>query len=795
MKKKIEIGQKSKVNIKWSVKPVDYSNDAENSIIAKFADKYGIPKSNITVEPVFIRKNDNGSTEHITDSMIGNVQDPLFQQELFRKYISDNEISGIDFDKIIEIDNEINSEIDYDLYDKRRRYSVKWIKWSNFMSYGPDNYFDFTTLKGLVLLTSEPANQGGKSTFCFDLLRFLLFGKVTSREGDWTLSKVFNKHIPSAREVAVEGCVAIDGTDYVIRRVVTRPDIKKRTDKSKVVQKVSYYKLVNDEYIDLEDEENIEGDTTTETNKLIKEAIGNEKDFDLMICVSSDNLKELISLKDTERGRLVSRWIGLLPLEEKDKLARDRFNTVIMKSLMSGRYNKEELLIKMKGLAQENKEYERINNGLESKKDVCVKNIEEYNQTRDTLMQSKSKIDDNLMKVDVSTIENKMKTIVEQGKIKRAVREENDRKLKELGNVEFDESEYEKVDREYIDKTTLLTELRSKAKHIKGEIETLKKGEYCPTCGARLKDVDNSDKIKAKTDEFNELVGRGKQCSADIDIMVKKREELSKKRTDYNEKLKTQLLIDKIDVDIENLIASHKEYKRTLKDIESNKAAIESNNKIDTSLNIVNEKIKTENNILKGIVDQINSNNSEISSNKKTVKECESIVKVLEKEEAIVRNWKVYLEMVGKNGISKMVLRNVLPFINGELKSILNGVCDFYVEVGIDDRNDVAFYLIHDGVRSGLGSGSGFEQTVASLALRSVLSKISSFSKPSFVVFDEILGGVADENYDQVKMLYDKIKGDYDFILQISHLKSLFEWHSHIIKITKKDNISVIEKV
>jgi hypothetical protein len=52
---------------------------------------------------------------------------------------------------------------------------------------------------------------------------------------------------------------------------------------------------------------------------------------------------------------------------------------------------------------------------------------------------------------------------------------------------------------------------------------------------------------------------------------------------------------------------------------------------------------------------------------------------------------------------------------------------------------------------------------------------------------------VADENYDQVKLLYDKIKKDYDFILQISHLKSLYEWHSSIIKITKKNNISVVE--
>lgn len=79
------------------------------------------------------------------------------------------------------------------------------------------------------------------------------------------------------------------------------------------------------------------------------------------------------------------------------------------------------------------------------------------------------------------------------------------------------------------------------------------------------------------------------------------------------------------------------------------------------------------------------------------------------------------------------------------------------------------------------------------LALRSVLSRISSFSKPSFVVFDEILGGVSDENYENVKNLYDKIVKDYDSILQISHLKQIADWHSSFIVIKKENNISHIE--
>jgi DNA repair exonuclease SbcCD ATPase subunit len=230
-----------------------------------------------------------------------------------------------------------------------------------------------------------------------------------------------------------------------------------------------------------------------------------------------------------------------------------------------------------------------------------------------------------------------------------------------------------------------------------------------------------------------------------------------------------------------------------LKDISDNEESIRKNAEIDASLNLVNEKIRLLNNTIKGINEQIAANNEAIKLNEKTIGENNKIIEVLEKEEKIIRNWRVYLDMVGKNGVCKTVLRKALPFINGELKSMLNGVCDFDVKVVIDNHNDVTFLLCHNGVEGGLGSGSGFEQTVASLALRCVLSKISSFSKPSFVVFDEILGGVADENYEQLKLLYDKIAKDYAFILQISHIKGLYEWHNHFIKVKKVDDVSVIE--
>ena len=85
--------------------------------------------------------------------IIQNIQDPQFQLKLFQDYLDINNITNYDFDLIRQIDSEINAQIDYQIYDKYKRYSIKWIRWDNFLSYGTDNYFDFTSIKNLVLLS------------------------------------------------------------------------------------------------------------------------------------------------------------------------------------------------------------------------------------------------------------------------------------------------------------------------------------------------------------------------------------------------------------------------------------------------------------------------------------------------------------------------------------------------------------------------------------------------------------------------------------------------------------------
>jgi DNA repair exonuclease SbcCD ATPase subunit len=91
-----------------------------------------------------------------------------------------------------------------------------------------------------------------------------------------------------------------------------------------------------------------------------------------------------------------------------------------------------------------------------------------------------------------------------------------------------------------------------------------------------------------------------------------------------------------------------------------------------------------------------------------------------------------------------------------------------------------------------MSSGSGYERTISSLALRSVLSKVCSLPKPNIVVFDEVFGKVSNENLDMVLEFFVKIKDYFEKIFVISHNPMINQFADTIIKIKKEDNISKV---
>ena len=53
------------------------------------------------------------------------------------------------------------------------------------------------------------------------------------------------------------------------------------------------------------------------------------------------------------------------------------------------------------------------------------------------------------------------------------------------------------------------------------------------------------------------------------------------------------------------------------------------------------------------------------------------------------------------------------------------------------------------------------------------------------LVLDEILGRVASENYENMKMLYDRISKSYSYVFHVTHIEQVKDWHDSIVTVTK----------
>ena len=790
-----DITPNSTIEVDWEVLPMDYTKEQEKNIKQLVSDKYGVPIKNVKVFPNFIMLNKQGEKIPLTNDTIVGIKDPKFQQSLFKEYLEVTGKQDYDWDAIIAIDNQLNSAIAFDSYDKFKRYSLKWIRWSNFLSYGKDNYFDFTKLKGLVLVNGEPSNQSGKTTFSIELLRFLLFGKTSKYN---TLAQNFNNVLPEETEMKVEGEIEIEDERYIIRRTVTRPSLKRRKENSAVKQKVEYYKILADgEEVLLEDDEdteNMQRATGQQTNKAIKEAIGTEQDFDLTICATNNNLTDLISFKETDRGRLLSRWIGLLPLENKDKLGRETYNKKILPSLVSNRYNRETLLSENESNTKLITSYneEIIKRGTQLQE--LNNQLQQFKNEQLALMEKKLPIDQEVMNLDITTHMAEIERVKQEGIRYKAKKEENLNLLSQLPEEDFNEQEYTALVQEKARLEYAIVSYKQQITKLKNEANQLKQGEYCPTCHRKFENVDNTTLIEERRLEVEKLIEQGKQDKARIDSLGLSIAAYEQKRKNFNERSRLVVENQSLDLRMDNLRERLINLNSILKLYQKNKEAIDYNANLSIQMNNVKARIDSTDYSIRQISQESMQLQNDVKYAEERIRQNNELVLQIAKDEKVKKDWLLYLEMVGKNGVSKMVLRNALPIINAELKRLLSDVCNFDVEISVNDKNEVIFtYCKEGGVWANISGASGLEQTVSSLALRTVLANISTMPKLNYIVLDELWGCVADDNLSRIRPFIEMIASSYDFILQVSHNPLIADWHDRVITIASKNNVSYIK--
>lgn len=769
---------------------IDFNETKKESLRKEISEKYGVPVKNVEINFVPITINESGDKISLASDIITNIQDPKFQQSLFKEHLELKKVENYDFEEILNIDKRVNAFVDFNAYSKYKPYKVKYLKWDNYLSYGKGNYFDFTKLKGLVLLTGQPENTSGKTTLAIDLLRFALFGKA---EKSPTLDSVFNTFLENETEVMVEAGIEIEGVDYVIRRTITRPAKSRRTSKSKAKQKVEYFRLINGDY---EEIENCEGESGTQTNNIIRETVGNIEDFDLVISATAYTLGNLLRMGQTDKGKLFSRWLGLLSIEEKEKIAKDLWKKE-SQTLLSNRYNKASLESEINDMKVVIEEDNKLIISSQDKLNQASQNIVKYNDEKLEIIKNRKEIKEELVRIDVSTIEHKINYHNDNlTQLRGAMKVKKERYMQIKDSV-FNVEEYNKKREEAQNIGIEQAELRVKITALKEDnkrIDALIQKKTCPTCGHEIDMMEQSALIEANNKKIEEYISKGVENKKKLDIIKTEIDVLEKKRNEEIELNRLKPEMSAIKVQIDNVKLKLTELSRQKAEIETNKDNIKYNNEIDNKIRIVDENIKVETGIKEQQIREIQNFKNEIVNYNKQIEDRNVIIKKLLEEEKVIRNWNIYQELVGKNGIVKIVLKRALPILNNEIARLLNGLCDFEVKLSIDDNNKICLDLIRDGVKLPIeNSASGWETTISSIALRSALSNICTFARPNIVTYDEVLSGVSSENVENVFKLFKRIQPNYDTIIHICHDATLLDYHDKLVVVTKENNISKID--
>ena len=784
------INPTDKIVVDVSMYQIDINASKLQSLRREVATKYNVPIKNVYINPKPISVDENGKPVSLTSDIITSIQDPKFQQNLFKEYIDIKKIENVDMDMILDIDNKVNAFVDFDSYSKYKSYKFKYVKWKNFLSYGNDNYIDFTKLHGLVLLCGNPQNQSGKTTLARNLLRFALFGRS---EKTPNLASVFNEFLPEETEMCVEVGIEIAGEDYVIRRTVTRPTLAKRTAKSKCKQAVDYYKVIDNE---LELIENCEAESTQQTNNIIRESIGSLEDFDLIVSATAKTLGDLFSMGQTDQGKLFSRWLGLLSLEEKENIAKDIYKKNVEPTLLSNKYNKATLETEITDMKTVIKDNDVTISKLEKDVEDKNKELKSLNDDKVKIMSERKEVKETLIKTDVSTVENNIAFISDKLTNERAKFSKQKEGWAQIKDVTFDVEEHKAKQHKKIELATQngaikqeILLIRQNIQHINELIEQ----KVCPNCGHEVDVNSQTEIIDKENKKIEQLIQNGIENKKKIDALDKEILALEENREKVNSANKLKLSMTALHTQIENYKLQIESLNKTKQEIETNRDNILHNNEIDNKIRIVDENIRTITNAKETHIRTIQSCKDENTRYTKEINVRNELIAKLVEEEKIIRSWNIYKELIGKNGILKIVLKRALPIINNEISTLLNGLVDFDVVLSVSDDNKVCIDLVHDGVSMSVGrAASGYEETMASLALRSALATVSSFAKPNLLVLDEIFGATGSSHYDDIRELLNRIMKNHDFVIDITHNEMITDWHNQIIEVIKENNISRI---
>jgi DNA repair exonuclease SbcCD ATPase subunit len=768
------------IKVEWEDVAENFTPERIKRVKTYFQTKYNTTHVQVITKTLSQKQDTRLKTLEVSD----NILDNQFQKKLMKDFLTENDVQ-IKWELVDRLDNRVNTEINKENENKVRynKWFINKVEFSNFLSFGDNNTIDFTSLSGITVIESNPRNFGGKSTSSVDLLMFLFFNSTTKTK---TNAEIFNK-FTDVDTVSVKGYITIDGEEYVIVRTLTRK--KGRSGDYTVKSELEFFKQKADGEL-----ENLTGEQRRETETFIASAIGTEEDFLSTILTTGYNLEELIESKPTARGQILTKFLGLESLKQKEEVCRNIYNDWA-KKLISNSHN----------IVQLQNDIESYNNSITNSNGE-IKNhtrllgeykisLKELEERKELILGLRSNdIDQELIRTNPTTLEKDIASLKSQ---KQASQQNVDGVLVVEPSRYYLEDEHnqlkEKMNQLVMENRIGEREKTEKEKHIK----LLEEGKICPKCNRPLDEVDHTDEIEEIKKEIYQIEKDKENNEKELETLRKESESFDTLKGEFDTYERNKLRKERYELEVEQKQLEINTKQLKLDNYEANRKKLEDNQKIDTELVTLRTKIETANADIRISDTTIERNKNNITSMEEKIGVANDLIAKIKAEEELQAVFKTYLLVYGKNGISKTILKNMIPLINQELSRLLSESCYFILELNINDKNELDFIMIDSETRivKPLNAGSGYERTISSLALRSVLTKVSSLPKPNIVVMDEVFGKVADENLEMVGEFFKKIKNYFEHIFVISHNPLIRNWSDNLIMVKKEENVSSIDYI
>jgi DNA repair exonuclease SbcCD ATPase subunit len=761
------------IQVIWEDTPENFTQERIKSVKQYFMKKYSSTNINVITK---VKTSDDDSMQTIDVSV--NIMDKNYQKELVKTYL---ESKGQDqyFDQLMNIDLAVENrmlanEVEVTPF---KRWYIKKIEFSNFLSYGQNQVIDFEKCNGITVVESDPPNFGGKTVLTVDLLLFLFFNTTTKTQ---KAEEIFNR-FTDVNKVSVKGDITIDGEDYVIVRQIERK--KSKAGEWNIKTDLEFFKKLADGQL-----QNFTGEQRRETENFMKKSIGSMEDFLMTIVTTASNLEDLLEAKPTARGQVLSRFLGLEFLKKKEETGKEIYSE-FSKGMISNVYNTE-------SLKQDNEtsgeEIVRMKDEIiEMSKNISDvdKRLQKGQEYKDNLLKSKfTDLDKELITLNPIKLQSEISDLEES-------EEKTIRLIKEVKIVEpkefYHEDKHDNVKEIVKSRFAELVTCENKVEEIQDLIEKYGDGIQCEHCGIKLMEAKLiNEKIK-QLDSFKRLVQDFKE---EIDGYEKKEQSFTQLKKDFDEYERNKLIKEKYELSLESTQLKLKQAKDKLKRYEEVQDKIKKNNEIDAQLLKAGLRIDELINEKRGYEKVQNTNSTRIETLESRIEKNNGLILKIADEFEREKIYKIYVDVYGKNGITKMIMKTMMPLINSELQRLLQDSAYFNLEIRINDKNEVEFMMIDNstGIEKLMVSGSGYERTIAAMALRAVLSKVCSLPKPNIIVWDEVFGKISNDNLEMVGEFFTKMKEYFEKIFVITHNPLVNNWANNTVRINKIDNISKV---